>query len=185
MPDFARVDSSELKARSAELRCGDKILLTGYVYTARDAAHKRFAALLDEGKELPIPLKDAVIYYAGPTPAPQGRPIGSCGPTTSGRMDRFAPRLLDLGLGGMIGKGERSQEVVDAIVRNKAIYLCAIGGAGALACNCIKSCEVVAFDDLGCESVKKLYVEDFPLIVADDCEGNDIFKSGRKEFCTL
>jgi fumarate hydratase subunit beta len=100
-------------------------------------------------------------------------------------MDRFAPRLLDLGLGGMIGKGERSQEVVDAIVRNKAIYLCAIGGAGALACNCIKSCEVVAFDDLGCESVKKLYVEDFPLIVADDCEGNDIFKSGRKEFCTL
>ncbi|MBQ1903611.1 MAG: Fe-S-containing hydro-lyase [Ruminococcus sp.] len=185
MPDFARVDSSELKARSAEFRCGDKILLTGYVYTARDAAHKRFAALLDEGKELPIPLKDAVIYYAGPTPAPQGRPIGSCGPTTSGRMDRFAPRLLDLGLGGMIGKGERSQEVVDAIVRNKAIYLCAIGGAGALACNCIKSCEVVAFDDLGCESVKKLYVEDFPLIVADDCEGNDIFKSGRKEFCTL
>lgn len=185
MPDFARVDSSELKARSAEFRCGDKILLTGYVYTARDAAHKRFAALLDEDKELPIPLKDAVIYYAGPTPAPQGRPIGSCGPTTSGRMDRFAPRLLDLGLGGMIGKGERSQEVVDAIVRNKAIYLCAIGGAGALACNCIKSCEVVAFDDLGCESVKKLYVEDFPLIVADDCEGNDIFKSGRKEFCTL
>ncbi len=185
MPDFARVDSSELKARSAEFRCGDKILLTGYVYTARDAAHKRFAALLDEGKELPIPLKDAVIYYAGPTPAPQGRPIGSCGPTTSGRMDRFAPRLLDLGLGGMIGKGERSQEVVDAIVRNKAIYLCAIGGAGALACNCIKSCEVVAFDDLGCESVKKLYVEDFPLIVADDCKGNDIFKSGRKEFCTL
>lgn len=185
MPDFARVDSSELKARSAEFRCGDKILLTGYVYTARDAAHKRFAALLDEGKELPIPLKDAVIYYAGPTPAPQGRPIGSCGPTTSGRMDRFAPRLLDLGLGGMIGKGERSQEVVDAIVRNKAIYLCAIGGAGALACNCIKSCEVVAFEDLGCESVKKLYVEDFPLIVADDCEGNDIFRSGRKEFCTL
>ena len=185
MPDFARVDSSELKARSAEFRCGGKILLTGYVYTARDAAHKRFAALLDEGKELPIPLKDAVIYYAGPTPALQGRPIGSCGPTTSGRMDRFAPRLLDLGLGGMIGKGERSQEVVDAIVRNKAIYLCAIGGAGALACNCIKSCEVVAFDDLGCESVKKLYVEDFPLIVADDCEGNDIFKSGRKEFCTL
>ena len=185
MSEFARVDSSELKARSGEFRCGDKILLTGYVYTARDAAHKRFAALLDEGKELPIPLENAVIYYAGPTPAPEGRPIGSCGPTTSGRMDRFAPRLLDLGLGGMIGKGERSQEVVDAIVRNKAIYLCAIGGAGALACNCIKSCEVVAFDDLGCESVKKLYVQDFPLIVADDCEGNDIFKSGRKEFCTL
>ncbi|MBQ8121171.1 MAG: Fe-S-containing hydro-lyase [Ruminococcus sp.] len=185
MSEFARVDSSELKARSGEFRCGDKILLTGYVYTARDAAHKRFAALLDDGKELPIPLENAVIYYAGPTPAPEGRPIGSCGPTTSGRMDRFAPRLLDLGLGGMIGKGERSQEVVDAIVRNKAIYLCAIGGAGALACNCIKSCEVVAFDDLGCESVKKLFVQDFPLIVADDCEGNDIFKNGRKEYCSL
>lgn len=185
MPDFARVDAQELKARSSEFRCGDKILLTGYVYTARDAAHKRFAALLDEGKELPIPIENSVIYYAGPTPAPEGRPIGSCGPTTSGRMDRFAPRLLDLGLGGMIGKGERSQEVVDAVVRNKAIYLCAIGGAGALACNCIKSCEVVAFEDLGCESVKKLYVEDFPLVVADDCQGNDIFKNGRQEYCTL
>lgn len=185
MPEFARVDAQELKARSSEFRCGDKILLTGYVYTARDAAHKRFAALLDEGKELPIPIENSVIYYAGPTPAPEGRPIGSCGPTTSGRMDRFAPRLLDLGLGGMIGKGERSQEVVDAVVRNKAIYLCAIGGAGALACNCIKSCEVVAFEDLGCESVKKLYVEDFPLVVADDCQGNDIFKNGRQEYCTL
>ena len=185
MPEFARVDSQELKARSSEFRCGDKILLTGYVYTARDAAHKRFAALLDEGKELPIPIENSVIYYAGPTSAPEGRPIGSCGPTTSGRMDRFAPRLLDLGLGGMIGKGERSQEVVDAVVRNKAIYLCAIGGAGALACNCIKSCEVVAFEDLGCESVKKLYVEDFPLVVADDCQGNDIFKNGRQEYCTL
>ena len=185
MPEFARVDAQELKARSSEFRCGDKILLTGYVYTARDAAHKRFAALLDEGKELPIPIENAVIYYAGPTPAPEGRPIGSCGPTTAGRMDRFAPRLLDLGLGGMIGKGERSQEVVDAVVRNKAIYLCAIGGAGALACNCIKSCEVVAFEDLGGESVKKLYVEDFPLVVADDCQGNDIFKNGRQEYCTL
>ena len=137
---------------SGELKCGDKILLSGVVYTARDAAHKRFNALLDEGKELPIPLKDAVIYYAGPTPAPEGKPIGSCGPTTSGRMDRFAPRLLDLGLGGMIGKGERSQEVRDAVIRNGAVYLCAIGGAGALACNCIKSCEVVAFEELGCES---------------------------------
>lgn len=185
MPEILRVDAQELKARSSELHCGDKILLSGYVYTARDAAHKRFAALLDEGKELPIPIENAVIYYAGPTPAPEGRPIGSCGPTTSGRMDRFAPRLLDLGLGGMIGKGERSQEVIDAIVRNKAIYLCAIGGAGALACNCIKSCEVVAFEDLGCESVKKLYLQDFPLIVADDCEGNDIFQKGRKEFCKL
>ena len=173
------------KEDALSLKCGDYVYLTGTIYTARDAAHKRFAALLDEGKELPIPIENSVIYYAGPTPAPEGRPIGSCGPTTSGRMDRFAPRLLDLGLGGMIGKGERSQEVVDAVVRNKAIYLCAIGGAGALACNCIKSCEVVAFEDLGCESVKKLYVEDFPLVVADDCQGNDIFKNGRQEYCTL
>ncbi len=180
--EILRVNAQELGAVSPELRCGDKILLSGTVYTARDAAHKRFAALLDEGKELPIPLKGAVIYYAGPTPAPEGRPIGSCGPTTSGRMDRFAPRLLDLGLAGMIGKGERSKEVRDAVVRNKAVYLCAVGGAGALACKCITSCEVVAFDDLGCESVKKLTVEDFPLVVADDCYGGDIFESGRAQY---
>lgn len=183
MSEIRSFRTEELKARSGELHCGDKILLTGTVYTARDAAHKRFASLLDEGKELPIPLEGAVIYYAGPTPAPEGKPIGSCGPTTSGRMDRFAPRLLDLGLGGMIGKGERSQEVRDAVVRNGAVYLCAVGGAGALACNCIKSCEVIAFEDLGCESVKKLYVEDFPLIVADDCYGGDIFSRGRQEYC--
>ena len=182
MSEIRKVRSEELKAVSGELKCGDKILLSGVVYTARDAAHKRFNALLDEGKELPIPLKDAVIYYAGPTPAPEGKPIGSCGPTTSGRMDRFAPRLLDLGLGGLIGKGERSQEVRDAVIRNGAVYLCAIGGAGALACNCIKSCEVVAFEELGCESVKKLYVEDFPLVVADDCHGGDIFSDGRAKY---
>lgn len=185
MAEIKKVLASELKARSGEFHCGDKILLTGTVYTARDAAHKRFNSLLDEGKELPIPLEGAVIYYAGPTPAPEGRPIGSCGPTTSGRMDRFAPRLLDLGLGGMIGKGERNKDVRDAVVRNKAVYLCSIGGAGALACNCIKSCEVVAFDDLGCESVKRLYVEDFPLVVADDMYGGDIFENGRHEFCSL
>lgn len=187
MSEVRSFRAEELKARSRELRCGDKILLTGTVYTARDAAHKRFAALLDEGgvEALPIPLENAVIYYAGPTPAPEGKPIGSCGPTTSGRMDRFAPRLLDLGLGGMIGKGERSQEVREAVERNGAVYLCAVGGAGALACNCIKSCEVVAFDDLGCESVKKLYVEDLPLIVANDCYGEDIFSKGRAQYCTL
>ncbi len=182
MSEIKKIMTSELKARAGELRCGDKILLTGTVYTARDAAHKRFNALLDEGKELPIPLEGSVIYYAGPTPAPEGKPIGSCGPTTSGRMDRFAPGLLDLGLGAMIGKGERSLEVREAIVRNKAVYLCSIGGAGALACKRIKSCEVIAFDDLGCESVKKLYVEDFPVVVADDMYGGDIFESGRKEF---
>lgn len=182
MNDIPEIKCEELRVACRDLHAGDKILLTGTVYTARDAAHKRFMALLDEGGELPIPLKDAVIYYAGPTPAPEGRPIGSCGPTTSGRMDRFAPRLLDLGLGAMVGKGERSQEVRDAIVRNKAVYLCAVGGAGALACNCIKSCEVIAFEDLGCESVKRLYVERFPLVVADDCFGGDIFSSGREKY---
>ncbi len=185
MPEILKIKAEELKARAGELHCGDKILLSGTVYTARDAAHKRFMTILDEGGKLPFELENAVIYYAGPTPAPEGKPIGSCGPTTSGRMDRFAPRLLDLGLGGMIGKGERSKEVRDAIVRNKAVYLCSVGGAGALACNCIKSCEVIAFEDLGCESVKKLYVEDFPLTVADDCFGGDIFSRGREEYKQL
>lgn len=180
--ELIEVRAEELKKRAEEFRCGDKLLLTGTVYTARDAAHKRFMKLLDDGGELPFKLENTVIYYAGPTPAPEGKPIGSCGPTTSGRMDRFAPRLLDLGLGAMIGKGERSSEVREAIVRNKAIYLCAVGGAGALACKCIKSCEVIAFDDLGCESVKRLYVEKFPLIVADDCFGGDIFSEGRAEY---
>ena len=179
------INASELKARSGELKCGDKILLTGIVYTSRDAAHKRIMALIEQGGELPYPIENAVIYYAGPTPAPEGKPIGSCGPTTSGRMDKFAPKLLDIGLGAMIGKGERSKEVRDAIVRNKAVYLCAVGGAGALACNCIKSCEVIAFEDLGCESVKRLYVEKFPLIVANDCFGGDIFELGRAQYADL
>jgi len=179
------INASELKARAGELKCGDKILVTGVVYTSRDAAHKRIMALIEQGGQLPYPIENAVIYYAGPTPAPEGKPIGSCGPTTSGRMDRFAPKLLDMGLGAMIGKGERSKEVRDAIVRNKAVYLCAVGGAGALACNCIKSCEVIAFEDLGCESVKRLYVEKFPLIVANDCFGGDIFERGRAQYADL
>lgn len=179
MSEIYDIDVSQLRSFCKKMRAGDKVLLTGTVYTARDAAHKRFDALLDKGEPLPVDIKDAVIYYAGPTPAPEGKPIGSCGPTTSGRMDRFAPRLLDEGLCGMIGKGERSQEVRDSVVKNGAVYFCAIGGAGALAASCIKSCEVVAFDDLGCESVKKLYLEKFPVTVADDCSGGDIFSSGR------
>ncbi len=182
MSEIRKIDASELKKYSGELRCGDKILLSGIVYTSRDAAHKRIFELLDKGERLPYNIENAVIYYAGPTPAPEGKPIGSCGPTTSGRMDKFAPRLLDMGLGGMIGKGERSQEVRDAIVRNGSVYLCAVGGAGALAARCIKKCEVIAFEDLGCESVKKLYIEDFPLIVADDSFGGDIFSKGRNEY---
>ncbi len=182
MANTYSLEVSQLREYAPKLKIGDKVTLSGTVYTARDAAHKRFFALIDEGKELPIDIKDSVIYYAGPTPAPEGRPIGSCGPTTSGRMDRFAPKLLDMGLVAMIGKGERSEDVRDAVVRNNAVYLCAIGGAGALAADCIKSCEVVAFDDLGCESVKKLTVEEFPLIVANDCAGGDIFSDGRKKY---
>ncbi len=182
MSQTKEINTSQLKQLANTLKIGDKILLSGVIYTARDAAHKRFMSLLDDKKQLPFDITDAVIYYAGPTPNPVGKPIGSCGPTTSGRMDKFAPRLLDLGLGAMIGKGERNKEVCDAIVRNKSVYLCAIGGAGALACNCIKSCEVIAFEDLGCESVKRLYIEKFPLIVANDCLGGDIFIQGRNEY---
>ena len=160
----------------------DRVLLTGTVYTARDAAHKRFFALLDEGKPLPFELAGTAIYYAGPTGTPPGLAIGACGPTTSGRMDPYAPRLLDLGLSAMIGKGERSGAVNEAIVRNRAVYLCATGGAGALAAERIKSCEVIAFPELGCESVKRLGIERFPLIVAADCAGGDIFREGREQY---
>lgn len=180
MPEVRHINTESLK--EADLHVGDKILLTGYVYTARDAAHKRIAALLDAGENPPFPLEGAVIYYAGPTPAPPGKPIGSCGPTTSGRMDPYAPRLLDLGLAGMIGKGERSKEVREAVVRNGAVYLCAVGGAGALAARCIKELTVIAFEDLGCESVKRLYIEDFPLVVCNDAHGGDLFSQGRTSF---
>lgn len=182
MAEEKRLRTEELRNYTEKLVAGEKIFLTGTVYTARDAAHKRIMTLIDNGEKTPFEIKDAVVYYAGPTPAPEGRPIGSCGPTTSGRMDKFAPRLLDLGLCAMIGKGERSRDVRDAIVRNKAVYLCAVGGAGALAAHCIKKCEVIAFEDLGCESVKRLYIENFPLTVADDCSGGDIFSVGRSEY---
>ena len=159
----------------ARLHVLDRVLLSGTIYTARDAAHRRLFELLDAGKTLPFPLKGACIYYAGPTQARPGMPVGSCGPTTAGRMDRFAPRLLDLGLAAMIGKGQRNSQVREAVRRNRAVYFCALGGAGALACQCIRSCEVVAFEDLGCESVKKMEIEDFPLIVGIDPEGHDLF----------
>lgn len=170
------INSSELNMCTQKLKAGDKILLSGTVYTSRDAAHKRIFEYIEAGKQLPFEINGASIYYAGPTPAPPGMVIGSCGPTTSSRMDKFAPTLYDMGLCASIGKGKRSKEVCDAIVRNKAIYLCAIGGAGALASKCISSCEVIAFDDLGCESVKKLEFKDFPLIVAIDCNGGNLFK---------
>ena len=157
---------NQLREYSKRLKAGDRVVLSGKVYTSRDAAHKRIVEAMENGTELPYDLKDAVIYYAGPTPAPKGLAVGSCGPTTSSRMDVFAPLLLDKGVAAMVGKGER----------NKAVCVCAIGGAGALASKCIKSCHVIAYDDLGCESVKELMFEDFPLTVAVDCSGGNIFE---------
>lgn len=177
-----RLDTAGLAQQLPRLRAGDRVLLSGTIYTARDAAHKRLFELLDEDKPLPFALKGAVIYYAGPTPGQQGMAVGACGPTTAGRMDGFAPRLLDLGLAAMIGKGERSQAVVDAIVRSGACYFAAVGGAGALIARCIERAEVIAFDDLGCESVKRMTVRDLPLTVAIDSAGNDLFRRGREEY---
>lgn len=171
-----------LPERLPQLRAGDRVLLSGTIYTARDAAHKRIFQLLDEDNPLPFDLKGAVIYYAGPTPGQQGMAVGACGPTTAGRMDGFAPRLLDLGLAAMIGKGERNQAVADAIVRNGACYFAAVGGAGALIARCIETAEVIAFDDLGCESVKRMAVRDLPLTVAIDSLGNDLFRLGREAY---
>ena len=162
----------------SSLSAGDRVLLSGTIYTARDAAHKRFFELLDRGEPLPFPLEGSVIYYAGPTPGQQGMAVGACGPTTSSRMDAFAPRLLDLGLCAMIGKGGRSQAVVDAIVRNGACYFAAVGGAGALIARCIQSAQVIAFDELGCESVKRMTVKDLPLTVAIDADGSSLYELG-------
>ncbi len=158
------------------LRVGDVVNLSGYIYTARDAAHKRIVQALNEGEDLPFELQNSVVYYAGPTPAKNGLTIGSVGPTTSSRMDAYSPLMLSLGQKAMIGKGNRSPEVVAAIKNNGAVYFAAIGGAGALYSDCVKECEVVAFDDLGCESVKRLKVDNFSLIVAIDCEGNSLYK---------
>lgn len=174
--------TDELPGRIPELRAGDRVLLTGAIYTARDAAHKRIFELLDEGGPLPFELRGAVIYYAGPTPGQQGMAVGACGPTTAGRMDAFTPRLLDLGLCAMIGKGERDRAVVDAIVRNGACYFAAVGGAGALIARCVKMARVIAFDELGCESVKRMEVENLPLTVAIDSRGEDLYRRGRAEY---
>ena len=170
-----RINAAEIKNAASYLEAGDTVYLSGTVYTSRDAAHKRITALINEGKELPFDLNGAVIYYAGPTPIPEGLAIGSCGPTTSSRMDVYAPDFLDRGLAAMVGKGPRNKAVCDAIVRNKAVYFCAIGGAGALASKCITKCEVIAFEDLGCESVKRLEFNEFPLTVAIDANGGNLF----------
>ena len=171
-----------VKEEIQDLRAGDYVYLTGVIYTARDAAHKRMDEALLEGKELPLDIKNQMIYYMGPSPAREGRPIGSAGPTTASRMDKYAPRLLDLGLGGMIGKGKRSQAVQDAIVRNKAVYFAAVGGAGALLSKCIKKADVIAYDDLGTEAIRRLEIEDLPAIVVIDSEGNNLYETAVKEY---
>ena len=165
-----------------DLNSGDYVYITGEMYVARDAAHKRMIEALNRKEELPIDIKDSTIDYMGPSPARDGRPIGSAGPTTATRMDKYAPRLLDLGEKAMIGKGKRSKEVIDAVIRNKAVYFAAVGGAGALLSKCIKSSEVICYDDLGAEAIRKLYVEDFPVIVVIDSEGNNLYETSIKEF---
>lgn len=164
------------------LRAGDYVYITGTIYTARDAAHKRMDETLREGKELPVPLKDEIVYYMGPSPARDGRVIGSAGPTTASRMDKYTPKLLDLGLGGMIGKGKRSKEVIDAIIRNQSVYFAAVGGAGALLSKCIQESEVVAYDDLGTEAIRGLTVKNFPVIVVIDCEGNNLYETAIEQY---
>lgn len=177
-----RLTTPLTEANIKDLKAGDAVKLTGYIYTARDAAHSRLFSLVQEGKELPFDIKGAVIYYVGPSPTMPGKVIGSAGPTTSYRMDAYAPKLLDLGLKGMIGKGQRNKDVQDAIVRNKALYFGATGGAAALIAKSIKSNELVAYEELGPEAIRKLWVEDFPLTVINDVEGNDLYDIGKEMY---
>lgn len=165
------------KEEKETLKNGDFVYLTGTIYTARDAAHKRMYESLQKGESLPFDIKDQIIYYMGPSPAREGRVIGSAGPTTAGRMDKYTPTLLDLGLGGMIGKGKRTKEVLDAIARNKSVYFAAIGGAGALLAKAIVKSEVIAYDDLGTEAIRKLEVKDFPVIVVTDSTGVSLYNN--------
>ena len=164
------------------LKAGDSVLLTGVIYTSRDAGHKRMCEALARGEELPFDPKDATIYYVGPTPAKPGQVIGSAGPTTSGRMDAYAPTMMSVGARGMIGKGARLPEVVEAMKMYSGVYFGAIGGAGALLAKCIKSCELIAYEDLGAEALRKLYIEDMPLVVIIDSEGNNLYEEGRKNY---
>ena len=170
------------RAELSKLRAGDKLTVSGTIYTARDAAHKRLTELIASGEELPLDIRGAAIYYAGPTPEKPGQVIGSCGPTTSGRMDAYAPGLLDRGLAVMIGKGGRNAAVIDAIVRNGAVYLAAMGGAGALMGSCVKAARIVCYEDLGCEAIRELKVENMPLTVVIDSQGNDLYKSGPEAY---
>jgi len=167
------------------LRSGDRVIISGTIYTARDAAHRRIMELIEAEKELPIPIEGQIIYYVGPSPAPPGRVIGAAGPTTSYRMDPFAPKLLELGLKGMIGKGKRSKEVIEAMVRFKGVYMAAIGGAGALMARAIKTARVVAYDELGPEAIRELRVENLPAIVVNDTLGNDLYVEGQEKYRIL
>lgn len=170
------------KEDAQKLKSGDYVYLTGTIYTARDAAHKRMKETLDKNGNLPFDIKGNIIYYMGPSPAREGRPIGSAGPTTASRMDRYTPQLLDLGLGAMIGKGKRSKEVIDAIIRNQSVYFAAVGGAGALLSKCIVSSNVIAYEDLGTEAIRCLEIKDFPVIVVIDSEGNNLYETALTQY---
>lgn len=170
------------KEEISSLKSGDYVYITGTIYTARDAAHKRMYETLGENGSLPINIQGEIIYYMGPSPAREGRPIGSAGPTTSSRMDKYTPQLLDMGLGAMIGKGKRNSDVTDAIVRNQSVYFAAVGGAGALLSKCITNSEVIAYDDLGTEAIRKLTVENFPVIVVTDSEGSNLYETAIEEW---
>ena len=183
MDKYINAPISDEDAKS--LHSGDYVYITGTIYVARDAAHKRMAEALAAGQPLPIDMKNNIIYYMGPSPAREGRPIGSAGPTTASRMDKYAPDLLDLGLKGMIGKGKRSQAVIDAIVRNGAVYFAAVGGAGAILSKCIKKSTVIAYDDLGTEAIRELEVENLPVVVVIDSEGNNLYETAIKEYCRV
>ena len=176
------IHTDNIKEAAKTLKAGDIVNLSGTIYTSRDAAHKRIMESLDKGEATPYPIEGSIIYYAGPTEAKPGEVVGSCGPTTSSRMDVFTPRLLDLGLGAMIGKGERNQAVIDSIIKNGSVYFCAIGGAAAVVAEAIKKLEVIAYDDLGCESVKKFTIENMPLVCAIDCHGGNIFVEGKNKY---
>ena len=173
--DIKYVELPITKEKASSLKAGDYVYLTGIMYSARDAAHKRMTEALDRGEALPIDIKEQTIYYLGPSPARPGQVIGSAGPTTSGRMDKYTPRLLDLGMSGMIGKGRRTDAVKDAVIKNHAVYMAAVGGAGALLSKCIKKADVVAYEDLGAEAIYRLEVENFPAVVVMDDKGNDLY----------
>lgn len=176
------IETPLTKEKVDKLCAGDYVYITGTIYTARDAAHKRMTEELEEGKELPFNVENQIIYYLGPTPNREGQVIGSAGPTTSSRMDKYAPILMQKGQTGMIGKGKRSKEVIDSMKKNKAVYFAAVGGAGALLSKCIKESEVIAYDDLGTEAIRKLYVENLPVITVIDCQGNNLYETAAEQY---